>query len=495
MAVVNSHRIVSGPLHGNVKLAIKGDGLRWVRHRLDRYVGSNLHVEFVPKDGFELLMVAQAPEGQLPAPEQMIAPDRDPIFDVVSGGSLAEVLSDALDAIGTETGEGRVTRGHARIANWMVRNHQLFIGGAALARVAEVAKAYVSRRAELARGIVRESRSALSLLDGSGTDEYVFIRGSYKSRGETVGRRFLEALGGEPPPAFEMRSGRLHLARQMSDHERNPFVSRVIVNRLWHHLLGRGIVQTTDDFGVLGQRPSHPELLDHLATSFVEDGWSLKRQIRRIVLSRTYQMSSRVGGKSEEIDPQNIYLHRASVRRLQGEAIRDSMLAISGRLDPKRFGPSVPVHLTSFMTGRGRPGKSGPLDGAGRRSIYGAIKRNFLSPMMLAFDTPIPFNNMGRRSVSNVPAQALILMNDPFVQEQAKLWGQRTIEAGGDVGARVRRMYLEAFARGPSEEELEAASAFVADQARGYDGDANDARIWGDLAHVLMNAKEFIFVN
>src|SRR5262249_54545860 len=157
-----------------------------------------------------------------------------------------------------------------------------------------------------------------------------------------------------------------------------------------------------------------PELLDYLASDFVKRGWSTKQMIRSLVLSQTYQMSSHLTD-AESADPDNQLWNRMPIKRLEGEAIRDSLLAVSGRLDRAPFGKSVPIHLTQFMQGRGRPKDSGPLDGNGRRSIYISVRRNFLSPMMLAFDTPNPFSTVGRRTVSNVPAQALILMNDPLV--------------------------------------------------------------------------------
>jgi hypothetical protein len=167
---------------------------------------------------------------------------------------------------------------------------------------------------------------------------------------------------------------------------------------------------------------------------------------------------------------------------------------VSGRLDPKLGGPSVPVYVTEFMDGRGRP-KSGPLDGDGRRSIYIAVRRNFLQPMMLAFDTPIPFNCMGRRNISNVPAQALILMNDPFVVEQAKVWASR-LPSGATARQRVERMYLAAFSRPPTESELADAEDFLREQRALYaSNDPTDERVWADLAHVLFNVKEFIYLN
>jgi len=265
--------------------------------------------------------------------------------------------------------------------------------------------------------------------------------------------------------------------------------SRVIVNRVWHHLIGRGIVPSVDNFGALGERPSHPELLDYLARQFVADGWSIKRLIRAIMCSATYRMASAADPEQDGRDPDNRLLHRAFLQRLEGEAIRDEILSVSGRLDARAFGPAVPIHLSDFMEGRGRP-ESGPLDGNGRRSIYLSISRNFLAPMMIAFDTPIPFNTMGRRATSNVPAQALILMNDPFVIAQAERWAKRL---PGDLppAQRIALMYRQAFAREPLPAEREAALAFL---AASQPGAAPGAQAWSDLAHALFTAKEFIFI-
>jgi hypothetical protein len=182
------------------------------------------------------------------------------------------------------------------------------------------------------------------------------------------------------------------------------------------------------------------------------------------------------------------------VRRLEGEAIRDALLAVARRLDPRLYGPPVPVYLTAFQEGRGRP-PSGPLDGDGRRSLYLAVRRNFLSSLLLAFDTPIPFSTVGRRSVSNVPAQALILMNDPFVYQQAEVWARRVLGHHGTARERITAMYLSAFARPPSESELTACLDFLDRQAQLGKSKADDSAVWADLAHVLINAKEFIFLN
>ena len=171
------------------------------------------------------------------------------------------------------------------------------------------------------------------------------------------------------------------------------------------------------------------------------------------------------------------------------------MLAVSGRLNRTAYGPSVPVHLTPFMVGRGRPGASGPLDGDGRRSIYVAVRRNFLTPMFVAFDYPTPFSTIGRRSVSNVPAQALTMLNNPLVLQQAELWAEKVLALPGVTAEqRVRQMYETSLSRPPAPSELADALTFLQEQARSY-GRVDDPRAWADFAHVLFNVKEFIFVN
>jgi hypothetical protein len=292
---------------------------------------------------------------------------------------------------------------------------------------------------------------------------------------------------------IEMGSGRLELAKQINA-VTNPLTNRVIVNRIWHHLMGRGIVPTTDDFGVLGQRPTNPELLDYLATQFLADGRSIKRMIRTIVLSRAYQVSSQAQPMALEADPKNELWHYRPPKRLEGEAIRDSILMLSGQINLSSFGEPVPIHLTGFMDGRGRPAKGGPLDGAGRRSIYLAVRRNFLSPFMLAFDTPSPFSSMGRRNVSNVPAQALILMNDPFVVEQAMKWAEKISAEPVSTESKVDQMYRLAFARVPSEGEKKVALDFLTESAGTKDGGSIPVSSWADFAHSLINTKEFIFL-
>ena len=202
---------------------------------------------------------------------------------------------------------------------------------------------------------------------------------------------------------------------------------------------------------------------------------------RLMLLSSAYQMSSRVNPAAAKTDPENKLLHHFPVRRLEAEAIRDAILAVAGTLDRTMLGPSVPPYISKFQDGRGKP-ESGPLDGAGRRSIYIQVRRNFLTPMFLAFDYPLPISAIGRRSVSTVPSQALILMNDEFLELESREWSKRVTAEESAPIRRVRKMYEAAFAREPEDWELQEALEFV------------KAGQWADLAHVLFNSAEFIYV-
>ncbi|MEM7262645.1 MAG: DUF1553 domain-containing protein, partial [Planctomycetota bacterium] len=235
--------------------------------------------------------------------------------------------------------------------------------------------------------------------------------------------------------------------------------------------------------------------LDHLAEWFRgEAGWSNRALIRRLVLSRTYRMASHAADPelAAQLDPDGGLLASARRRRLDGESIRDAMLAISGRWNPQRFGASVPLHLTPFLTGRGRPGRSGPLDGDGRRSLYLEVRRNFPTPMLTAFDTPNPMTTVGCRNTSNVPAQALILMNAPFVHQQAKRWAERLLAELPDAtpAERVESMFLRAIGRAPLPHETELCLRFL----RSEDAPSDLVDRWTELAHVIFNLKEFIFL-
>jgi hypothetical protein len=332
-------------------------------------------------------------------------------------------------------------------------------------------------------------RFVVAMAQGTPEDAHVYIRGSHDKVGEVVPARFLEALDGEP-------ATRLDLAERVATIE-NPLTARVIANRIWHHLLGRGIVATVDDFGPQGLPPSHPELLDWLASDLVKHGWSLKHLMKQIVLSKTYRQSSTPNESLSlkliaTVDPTNELLHRMRIRRLPGEAIRDAILLVSGKLQPQMFGPSVATHRTPYMTGRGAR-SSGPLDGNGRRSVYLSVYRNFLNPFMLTFDMPSPFGPQGRRSNSNVPAQALTLMNDPFVVSQAKIMADKFMAVPDQTAEqRIAAMVDSVHGTEPTDQQIEQLQTFLGAQAKLYGKE--DSRAWADLAHALLNMKAFYFL-
>jgi hypothetical protein len=341
------------------------------------------------------------------------------------------------------------------------------------------------RRLELEASIPA-SAFAMLASDYQPHDVRIHRRGNHQNLGDVAPRRLLQVIAGESQPPIAEGSGRREIAEWIAN-PRNPLTPRVMVNRIWEHHFGYGIVRTPDNFGVTGDRPTHPELLDYLASRFIESGWSVKALHREIVLSNAYQMSSAApAGETAKLDPENKLLHHMPVRRLEAEAIRDSVLAVSGSLKPDLFGPSVAPYISKFQDGRGKPA-SGPLDGDGRRSIYIQVRRNFLTPLLLAFDYPLPISAMGARSSSTVPSQALLLMNNEFVTNQASLWAARAKEAAGSPAERVRFLYETAFARPPEDSETRAILDFV-------DHHPMPERAWADAAHVLLNSPEFIYL-
>lgn len=326
----------------------------------------------------------------------------------------------------------------------------------------------------------------------------VFIRGNRTTLStEKVPHQFFAILKAYSPTFPSTGSGRTELAIAITN-PKNPLTARVMVNRIWHHLFGRGIVETVDNFGLQGKIPTHPELLDFLAIQFVQEGWSIKKLIKNIVLTEAFQRSTVPSTSALEKDPQNLYLSHFPVRRLEAEAIRDGLLAVSGRLDKTMYGEPFEIYLTDFIKGRGRPQKSGALDGDGRRSIYQTIRRNFLPPFMLTFDMPAPFSTFGKRNTSNVPAQSLTMMNDPLVQQQAEVWANRIVKKSASFKERITTVYLTAFARLPTATEMKNAQDFFKEQAAiyGIEGanSLEDKRVWIDYCHTIFMMKEFIFL-
>ncbi len=275
----------------------------------------------------------------------------------------------------------------------------------------------------------------------------VFIRGNAGQRGEKVPRKFLTLFSSEP---FKDGSGRLELARAIASKE-NPLTARVIVNRLWHWHFGQGIVPTPSDFGTRGDPPSHPELLDALAVRFMDGGWSLKKLHRTLMLSETYRQSSADDAAARAIDPGNALLWRMNRERLDLEALRDSILAVTGQLDPSMGGRSNDLSAQPFTR---------------RRTVYGLIDRQNLPGMFRTFDFASPDISNPQRYITTVPQQALFLMNNPFVAEQARQLASRDdVASEADAGRRVQRLHRIVYGRDAAAEEVARALRFLGPEA------------------------------
>jgi hypothetical protein len=309
----------------------------------------------------------------------------------------------------------------------------------------------------------------------------VFVRGNPAQPGEHVPRRFLRILAGEHPAPFASGSGRLDLARAITSAD-NPLTGRVIVNRVWLHHFGEPLVSTPSDFGTRSTPPSHPELLDDLAARLMQGGWSLKKLHRLIVLSRTYQQASFDRPEGRKADPENRLLWRSNRRRLDLEAMRDTLLFVSGRLDGRMGGRPVDVVDDPKTT---------------RRTVYGLVDRQSLPAAFRAFDFASPDLSSERRPRTTVPQQALFSMNAPLVIEQARaLVALSEIAATRTADARIDALYRRVLARSPDPFERAAARRFLADEARSA---AAAGRSQLDrtqqLAQVLMMTNELIFVD
>ncbi len=503
LASVDSQRLVTGPVQtAQVREWGYKDHWHWVTHDLSEYPGHRVAIEFSPGNEFDTAIALIVESEQSPTDPwsagQVLAhtlTERN-VAAVADATALYQEIFTAASQSGCTAG----TSGRSLdIESWLAQRPELFSGkdGEWSEPMSGTLREYLKEREPLVNRVQWKSRTAPAMMEGNGVDEYLLVRGKHQTPKGLVPRRFLEAVAGAQANGSEATSGRSELARTMTD-PANPLLARVLVNRVWHHLFGRGIIATVDNFGWLGQRPTHPELLDDLSAAFITvDRWSLKRLLRRVVLSRTYAMSSKPADADAELrDPENLLLHRMNLKRLEGEAIRDAMLTVSGRLDRRMFGPGVPLHPSQFVEARGLRSERGPLDGEGRRSLYVAARRNFLPMMMTAFDTPTPFTTVGRRNVSNVPGQMLFLMNDPFVHQQAEVWAKRMVSEMPDASTeeRIRWLFLSAYSREPSATEMARCRATLREVATGLAPNSAPLDSWTEVCHALFGVKEFMYV-
>jgi hypothetical protein len=311
----------------------------------------------------------------------------------------------------------------------------------------------------------------------------IFKRGNPGNRGDTVPRQFLGLLAGPDRKPFQKGSGRLELAEAIAS-PNNPLTARVAVNRVWLQHFGEALVRTPADFGLRADPPTQPELLDWLAARFVADGWSFKRLHRQILLSAAWQQSSGTDRATVEADPENRLVSRQTRRRLDFEAMRDTLLRVAGRLDFSMGGHGVEITTADYAV---------------RRTVYGFVERQNLPGVFRTFDFASPDTSSAQRFQTTVPQQALFLMNSPFALDQARQVMRRPdVAEAPDAEARVRQLYAVILQRRPEAEELEWAARFLArielaEAEKPGGGKALTA--WERYAQVLLMSNEAVFVD
>jgi mono/diheme cytochrome c family protein len=359
------------------------------------------------------------------------------------------------------------------------------------AEMASLAK----RRAEVAERELYEVAYGVS--EGTPADVPIQKRGEPDRPGPVVPRRFLEILGGDPLPAGATGSGRRELADWLT-RPTNPLTARVIVNRVWQHHFGRGLVATPSDFGARGEPPTHPELLDYLAGRFMAEGWSIKSLHRLILRSRVYQLASTDEPHNRQADPLNGWLWRQPRRPLDADSIRDAMLAVSGRLDRSTPGPHPfpPVNTWGFTIHY----PFHAVYDSDRRSVYLMVQRARRHPYLALFDGADPNISTAERLPTTTPTQALYLMNDPFVHAQAEGFARRLLASPGDDAARVRLAFELAQGREADGADVRDALAFLEQYgsrlaALHAPPDRQAVQAWAALGRVLLTANGFLYVD
>jgi mono/diheme cytochrome c family protein len=311
-----------------------------------------------------------------------------------------------------------------------------------------------------------------TLGEGQPVNMHVYLRGNPDKEGEVAPRRFLRILAGDNPPPFTQGSGRLELAKAIAN-PKNPLTARVLVNRVWQHHFGRGIVGTPSNFGKLGERPTHPELLDHLATRFIASGWSIKALHREILLSATYRMSCDNDEHNAAVDPSNRLLWRMNRQRLDVEAWRDALLAASGELDERIGGPSAEIGSIANK----------------RRTLYGKISRHNLDSVLRLFDFPDSNITSDARPVTIVPLQQLFVLNSEFMIARARSLAAKLAAEEKDDAARIRKAFVRVYGRSAEEREIQMGLAFL------RTAEKTALSPWEQYTQVLLSANEFTFVD
>jgi hypothetical protein len=370
--------------------------------------------------------------------------------------------------------------------------------GRKLPDLAEATAAWKSAKELLGKHVARrpDYREAYAVTEGNPADAMLHKKGDPRQVGPSIPRGFPQVLGGQRLDPGEAGSGRLQLARWLSD-PANPLTARVMANRLWQYHFGRGLVRTPNDFGTRGAPPTHPELLDHLASQFVREGWSIKAMHRLIMLSRAYQMACIDDPRSREVDPANELLWTFNRRRLDAEELRDAILAASGRLDRSPGGPH-PFPPQPYKFTQHEPFFA--VYETDRRSVYLMQQRLKKHPFLEAFDGADPNAATAQRPFNVTPIQALILMNDPFIHGQAAHFADRLSRDAGDNAGRIDRAYRLAYARHPKPEEVRVCSDYIRDceealAATSTPAEGVERAAWASLVRAIFGSNEFTFVD
>ena len=341
---------------------------------------------------------------------------------------------------------------------------------------------------------------AMAAQDGAICNCRINLRGDPEKPGPEVPRGFLSVLEKTVPPPASLSneaSGRLELADWIASNQ-NPLTARVAVNRIWHYLFGGRLVESVDNFGALGERPTHPDLLDYLALRFMEQGWSFKKIIRALMLSSTYQMSSDLDPLAYAKDPENKLMWRMNRRRLDAEAIRDAVLAVSGQLDLTMGGSLSPTNDAPF--GAAAMASNAQVAST-RRSLYLPVIRNDTPDLFQVFDFADPYLVTGKRHSTTAPTQALFMMNSPFMLEQSRQWaGALLATAPANDAQRVASAYTQAFGRPAGAETTERALRFIAEYQAALEKNEPDLEkrrlmAWQSFCHALLASTEFRFIN
>lgn len=464
--IVRNYELVGyGPTTNRLRIPVNSDSFTRIQFDTDLWVGETAYLEVLHQGDLMRCVSPKETEGRpadhayVHVPESFDAKLWNGLWDDESPKGVASRILELVKTPG---------RNSEVVAELVARGLVLI----------DPDQEVLNRVAEL-RKVIPMPQYARSLTEGQVYDEPVYIRGNHETPSKEANpKHFLDGFGGSR--IGRDSSGRLEFAEHLVTTS-SSLTARVRVNRIWTRIFGRGIVGSVDDFGKMGESPSHPELLDFLAQKFIDEGWSTKELIREFMVSSAYRMSSVPASDVLEVDPKNALLQHMPVQRLDAESIRDHILMVSGNLKRDLHGPSVRSFVKDLPHSRAYP-QDGSVDGEGRRTIYLEIRRNYLSSFLRAFNLPMPTEPVGRRQVTTVPAQSLTLMNSEFAHHQAAVWAGNL---QGSDEEKIRQIHLQAFSRPPREGEIEWAKNAISEL-----GDSP----WEALCHLMINRKEFLYV-